>query len=300
VVASHVIEHVPDLIGWLKETHAVLKPGGILTLAIPDKRYCFDYFRPPTQPADVVDAYLRNQRKPGPRQVFEFYSSTAFWQGHYAWGQDPHFRPEDVVRVRSDAEAWQITSQIVASDAYHDVHCWVFTPNSFSVLVKTLIQINLFDFKVLRFYPPEGCEFYVILEALDLTKDEQERQQVQLESLAEIPLEEAAPSAVFGETQQTNVDRIHLLTNELDRKQNSSAVQIRQGKFLTDELEQEWQRSELLQSKVEELRAVRKRLKGKVEHLQVDLENREREIAAMQSSKFWKLRTGWLRLKQLL
>src|ERR1700758_1901307 len=28
VVASHVIEHVPDLIGWLLELHATLKPGG--------------------------------------------------------------------------------------------------------------------------------------------------------------------------------------------------------------------------------------------------------------------------------
>ncbi|MCY7273284.1 MAG: class I SAM-dependent methyltransferase [Phormidesmis sp. CAN_BIN44] len=42
VIASHVIEHVPDFIGWLSEVRGILKPGGILSLAIPDKRQCLD------------------------------------------------------------------------------------------------------------------------------------------------------------------------------------------------------------------------------------------------------------------
>jgi len=32
-VASHVIEHVPDMLAWLEELHAVIKPGGDLRLA---------------------------------------------------------------------------------------------------------------------------------------------------------------------------------------------------------------------------------------------------------------------------
>jgi 2-polyprenyl-3-methyl-5-hydroxy-6-metoxy-1,4-benzoquinol methylase len=30
LIASHVIEHVPDLVGWLSEIRTILKPGGIL------------------------------------------------------------------------------------------------------------------------------------------------------------------------------------------------------------------------------------------------------------------------------
>src|ERR1044071_6701862 len=41
-IASHVIEHVPDPIRWLGDIHDVLRPGGILSLAIPDHRRCFD------------------------------------------------------------------------------------------------------------------------------------------------------------------------------------------------------------------------------------------------------------------
>jgi SAM-dependent methyltransferase len=42
LVASHVVEHVPDVIGWFGEISAVLKPGGVLSLVVPDKRFTFD------------------------------------------------------------------------------------------------------------------------------------------------------------------------------------------------------------------------------------------------------------------
>ena len=42
VIASHVIEHAPDMIGWLRQVAGVLRTGGILSLAVPDKRFTFD------------------------------------------------------------------------------------------------------------------------------------------------------------------------------------------------------------------------------------------------------------------
>lgn len=42
IVASHVVEHTPDLVSFLAQCENMLKPGGILSLAVPDKRYCFD------------------------------------------------------------------------------------------------------------------------------------------------------------------------------------------------------------------------------------------------------------------
>jgi hypothetical protein len=47
-VASHVIEHTPDLIAFLNSAAVLLKVDGVVALAIPDKRYCFDYFQPLT------------------------------------------------------------------------------------------------------------------------------------------------------------------------------------------------------------------------------------------------------------
>jgi len=39
IIASHVIEHVPDFIGFLGSCERILAPGGVLSLAVPDKRY---------------------------------------------------------------------------------------------------------------------------------------------------------------------------------------------------------------------------------------------------------------------
>jgi 2-polyprenyl-3-methyl-5-hydroxy-6-metoxy-1,4-benzoquinol methylase len=48
VVSSHNFEHLPNLIRFLQACARVLKPGGMVCMAIPDHRTCFDFFRPPT------------------------------------------------------------------------------------------------------------------------------------------------------------------------------------------------------------------------------------------------------------
>ena len=48
VIASHFLEHCQDPIGTLKAIFRVIKPGGMLYLALPDKRYTFDRERPVT------------------------------------------------------------------------------------------------------------------------------------------------------------------------------------------------------------------------------------------------------------
>jgi len=85
VIASHVIEHVPDLIGWLQEVTEVLKPGGVLSLAIPDKRYCFDYLRNLSTAGDAIDAYLAHRRRPSVRHVFDHYSTAVVINTGVAW-----------------------------------------------------------------------------------------------------------------------------------------------------------------------------------------------------------------------
>jgi SAM-dependent methyltransferase len=48
VIANHLLEHLPDPIGALKEWYRLLRGGGILFLALPDKRLTFDKDRPRT------------------------------------------------------------------------------------------------------------------------------------------------------------------------------------------------------------------------------------------------------------
>jgi SAM-dependent methyltransferase len=71
IIASHVIEHTPDLVAFLVDCDSILKDDGVLSLVIPDKRYVFDRFRPVTGLARVVDAHVTGRREPSAGAVAE-------------------------------------------------------------------------------------------------------------------------------------------------------------------------------------------------------------------------------------
>lgn len=169
VIASHVIEHIPDLIGWLSEVRAILKLGGVISLAIPDKRQCFDYYRPTTRLPEVVEAYLQQSRKPSSRQVFEHISSAVTYRGSGAWGGDVNDESH-LVRMHTIESAWTTASTVFSTGEYCDVHCWVFTPTSFFELLGEIAAASLLQFEVAEFFETEGCEFYVSLRATNVAK----------------------------------------------------------------------------------------------------------------------------------
>ena len=59
VVANHFIEHCEDPIGTLKTFLRVLRPGGVIYMAVPDCRFTFDRDRPVT----TLDHIVRDHRE---------------------------------------------------------------------------------------------------------------------------------------------------------------------------------------------------------------------------------------------
>lgn len=164
VIASHVIEHVPNLIGWLREIHAVLKPGGVLSLAIPDKRQCFDYDRPLTAIADLIDADVRNLRQPSVRAIYDYLASVVTYRNQITWTGSP--APADLSPMYTPQYAYETAQRVAASGEYYDVHCWVFTPDHFLWVLQELMELGLCDFAIADFHPTVGNEFLVSLTAL--------------------------------------------------------------------------------------------------------------------------------------
>lgn len=243
VLASHVIEHVPNFVGWLKEIYAVLKPGGILTLAIPDQRYCFDYYRFPTTAADVIDAYLRDARKPSPRNIFDHFVSVVSWRNTLVWATSP---PEkELVPIHSENQAWENACNSFEKDVYIDVHCWVFTPPSFFNLLRALITLNLFDFTVKQFFETEGCEFFVSLEAVSPDLAASERQQLQLASLPMLASDQVCRPARYLEVYQ----QVEQLTAQLVATQNQLAATQNHLLAVQQEIQAFCQQSNLAQSR---------------------------------------------------
>ena len=63
VIASHLIEHIPNPIQGLLNWQRVLKPQGRLYLAVPDRRFTFDRNRPLTDIAHLREDYENPSRE---------------------------------------------------------------------------------------------------------------------------------------------------------------------------------------------------------------------------------------------
>ena len=72
-IASHVLEHIPDPIGLLQSLESILKPSGVVSLVIPDKRFCFDFFKPLSTTGGLLAAHERGAT----RHAHQTYSTTS-------------------------------------------------------------------------------------------------------------------------------------------------------------------------------------------------------------------------------
>ena len=171
VIASHVIEHVPDLIAWLNEIERVLTSDGEVRLAIPDKRYTFDYLRSETRFADVVSANLVRARIPQSREIIDFAINKTQIDTAMAWRDKINVSelPRDFT---FDGVMW-LVRDAMANGTYHDVHCWVFTPYSFAKLMQELAGAGFVHLSCENFTETaqDQIEFFITLRpALDKTK----------------------------------------------------------------------------------------------------------------------------------
>ena len=160
IIASHVIEHVPDLIKFIQQCEKLLKLGGKLSLVIPDKRYCFDYFNPTTLTGELLDAYLQNHIKPSPGKIFDHFINAATCSGQIAWDKDSS---GSMGLLHTASQAKELYERSINSNEYIDVHSWRFTPESFRLIISDLRLLKLINFSILKEYETVGCEFYVTL-----------------------------------------------------------------------------------------------------------------------------------------
>jgi glycosyltransferase involved in cell wall biosynthesis len=161
-IASHVIEHTTDLVGFLDAAATLLAPSGVVILAIPDKRYCFDYFRPLTTTGEVLHAHTTSRTRHTRRIVFDQMAYVVKNGGSGSWGQTPMQEIQFYHSLEEAGDAFSTTREDPDSP-YVDMHAWQFTPASFELLLLELARLGETDWQVERITPPTGCEFYVWL-----------------------------------------------------------------------------------------------------------------------------------------
>ena len=160
IIASHVIEHVPDLIGFLNDCDAILKDDGVISLVIPDKRYCFDHYRPITGISKIIDNHFQKNKTHTPGTVAEYFLNVVSKAGVIAWDSSV---TGEFNFVHSLEDALKGMKTAINENAYIDVHAWCFVPHSFRLIIHDLFCLGLIPFQEVDFFPTEGCEFYITL-----------------------------------------------------------------------------------------------------------------------------------------
>lgn len=124
IIANHFIEHCQDPIGTILRHFQVLRPGGILYMAVPDKRYTFDLPRPVT-----TLAHHQRDHEEGP-----------------AWSRRGHYEEYfQLVEGMSGEKLVEVVSERMSLPGGH-THYHVWTQREFLALllhIRTLIEFDI-------------------------------------------------------------------------------------------------------------------------------------------------------------
>jgi SAM-dependent methyltransferase len=160
IVASHVIEHTPDMIGFLKDCENLLAPDGVLVLAVPDKRYCFDVLQPLTSIGQAFQAFIDRRKQPPLGAILDDRIYNAVRNGAIGWDS----RDSGALTFFVDiAQARSIFAADRVAQHYTDVHVWKFVPSSFRLILNDLYELGEIGLREATFDDSGGHEFYCSL-----------------------------------------------------------------------------------------------------------------------------------------
>ena len=148
-IASHVIEHVPDLAGWLADIATSMRVGGRLLLVVPDKRYTFDYTRNLSCLADVLDAWIQRCLQPSPRHVFDYNAYAVAVDKVAAWNGP--LDPQALRRYGDTKSALELSVRSHQAQQYVDSHCWVLTPRRMLEILGDLAEVGVLRWRLAYF-----------------------------------------------------------------------------------------------------------------------------------------------------
>jgi SAM-dependent methyltransferase len=171
IVSSHNFEHLPNPIKFLQGCSSSLKDGGVLSMAVPDCRACFDHFRAPTRLVDWLQAFHSGSSQPSAETIFDFEANDSAYisDGKPTVGCDIASGDlESFILQGNLRTAYQTYLERSKKDSdYKDAHCTVMFPETLELLLRDCRQLGLVDLDILEISQTHGLEFYVHLKKID-------------------------------------------------------------------------------------------------------------------------------------
>jgi len=164
IIASHVIEHMPDIISFLLDCEKLLKLGGLLSLAIPDKRYCFDFLKPLSTTGQIIQANLEKRKRHSPGVIFDAHALHVSYKGEIVWGGE--IEEGNLTFIHTPKEAIKIMEDYILSGNFMDVHAWQFTPKSLPSIFRDLINLGFIKMEIIAESESFGYEFFIALKKI--------------------------------------------------------------------------------------------------------------------------------------
>jgi 2-polyprenyl-3-methyl-5-hydroxy-6-metoxy-1,4-benzoquinol methylase/uncharacterized coiled-coil DUF342 family protein len=305
-----VLEHMPDPVATMRHCAQLLKPDGIFIVQMPDYKGDKLY----SEMVEQHDHFLEQMKSIEHLHLFTRRAAQEFFErlGYPFLQFEQQLFAYDMFFIASRQPLTQYTSEHIAEKLLSSAP---------SRIVQALLD-QKFELNQLQAAHQETLAHYQMSEV-----DRAERLKV-IESQGE---ELAALQALLHQTQplvhqyhtqlqhtqdklqhtqdewQQAQDKLQHTQDELE--QTRTKLQKTQDELgqTQGELEQTLRKLEQTQTeldqtlrKLERSKVLAERLKEKADQSQSQLEEAQAEIAAMKTSKFWKIRSAWFQLKQTL
>ncbi|PKQ03397.1 MAG: methyltransferase type 11 [Alphaproteobacteria bacterium HGW-Alphaproteobacteria-12] len=112
VIANHVIEHLQNPIRFFHNASRVLRPGGIIFMALPDKRHTFDQNRPVTSFEHLKEDFEKGPEGSMRGHYREFVRLAETHNGTQAWSTEEEYD--------------ELVEKLIADDYSIHFHVWDF------------------------------------------------------------------------------------------------------------------------------------------------------------------------------
>ncbi len=140
VVANHLLEHLENPIAGMREMLRVIRPGGVLYLALPDPRVTFDVDRQLTPVEHVLDEYRNGTAHTREAHFTEWVANA---EKHIEWMQKAH--------VTTGAER---VRELMELD--YSIHFHVWRPDTFLEFVVAATAEAGLEMELVEFIPRQG------------------------------------------------------------------------------------------------------------------------------------------------